>query len=91
MQEKINWSLIIRVFYGYSTIIDVNLKRTPMADNTNSAMGGYTYEMIGSNEAGTALLEKLLSAMPTGEGDIIDQISLLYQPLIQHLQMPKDI
>lgn len=68
------------VFYGYSTIIDVNIKRTPVADNTHSAMGAYTYEVIGSNEAGTALLEKLLSAMPTGKGDVIDQISLLYQP-----------
>lgn len=68
------------VFYGYSTIIDVSIKRTPVADNTQSAMGAYTYEVIGSNEAGTVLLERLLSAMPTGKGDIIDQISLLYQP-----------
>ncbi|MDB4921799.1 hypothetical protein [Mucilaginibacter sp.] len=67
-------------FYGYSTVIDVSIKRVPAAEKAASAMRANTYEVIGSDEAGTALLEKLLSAMPTGNDNIIDQISLLYQP-----------
>jgi len=64
--------------YGFATLFDATIKRT--ATTANDAASVPTYEMIGTNQAGEALLESLLGTISATDTKAIQDIFILYQP-----------
>jgi LysM repeat protein len=64
--------------YGFATLFDATIKRTAIA--ANDAASVPTYELIGTNQGGEALLESLLGTISATDTKAIQDIFILYQP-----------
>ncbi|PKH51755.1 hypothetical protein CXF68_14150 [Tenacibaculum sp. Bg11-29] len=67
-------------YYGWSTQLTIDIKK--IANNNAVGTSAFTYELIGADEAGTQILERLLLALDPNSSDnnqsFIDDMQWLY-------------
>ena len=67
-------------YYGWSTQLTIEIKK--IANNNAEGTSAFTYELIGADEAGTQMLERLLLALDPNSDDnnqsLIDDMQWLY-------------
>ncbi len=68
-------------YYGWNTMVEIDIKR--LAGETTASVNAYTYELMGANEAGALILQRLLMALnpesPDNNNRIINDIQWLYE------------
>lgn len=68
-------------YYGWNTIVEIDLKR--LAGESTAVVNGYTYELMGADEAGATILQRLLQALDPHSGNnnkgMITDIQWLYE------------
>lgn len=65
--------------YGFATLIQAAVKRVVLSD-AGASRSPNTYELVGADELGINLLERLLGVIKPDETSIINNIYVLYQP-----------
>ncbi|WP_440067484.1 LysM peptidoglycan-binding domain-containing protein [Tenacibaculum discolor] len=68
-------------YYGWSTLLEIDIKK--QADDTAPGTSAFTYELIGANESGTQILERLLRVLNPNSSNnnqgVIEDIQWLYE------------
>lgn len=68
-------------YYGWNTMVEIEIKR--LAGETTALVNAYTYELMGADEAGALLLQRLLMALDPdpvkNNKDKITDIQWLYE------------
>ena len=65
--------------YGWGTLFTLSLKRLPIKEGSLEVFPN-TYEIIGTNDVGITLLERLLGKLDTVGNNEIDDIYIFYRP-----------
>lgn len=65
--------------YGFATLIQAAVKRVVLSD-AGASISPNAYELVGADELGINLLERLLGVIKPDETSIINNIYVLYQP-----------
>lgn len=53
--------------YAWATVLEIDIKKQVASLDELGGSAGYTYELLGANEGGTQLLERLLRVLPKGD------------------------
>lgn len=68
-------------YYGWNTIVEIDLKR--LTGESTAAVNAYTYELMGADEAGATILQRLLQALDPNSGNnnkgMVTDIQWLYE------------
>jgi uncharacterized protein YegP (UPF0339 family)/LysM repeat protein len=67
-------------YFGWSTLLEIDIKK--QSEDQSAGTSSFTYELIGADEAGTQLLERLLRALDPQSGNnnqgLITDVQWLY-------------
>nr|WP_315419906.1 LysM peptidoglycan-binding domain-containing protein [uncultured Pedobacter sp.] len=68
-------------YYGWNTIVEIDLKR--LTGESTAVVNAYTYELMGADEAGATILQRLLQALDPNSGNnnkgMLTDIQWLYE------------